>query len=85
MSHECNAMGNCKYAQHIWIARAFTWIQTGHLRCVQVFAPTFPGYGRAEKPALAYSQELWRDFLRDFVIEVSHDQCWNTFWTYSTI
>ena len=97
---------------------------------VQVFAPTFPGYGRSEKPAMAYSQvsgscsvaccqflwaqlrskrnayavqevpvaaqlsvvlgnslsschlltrarrngsmsqELWRDFLRDFVVEV---------------
>ena len=36
----------------------------------QVYAPTFPGYGRSEKPALAYSQELWRDFLRDFVVEV---------------
>ena len=36
----------------------------------QVYAPTFPGYGRSEKQSLAYSQELWRDFLRDFVIEV---------------
>ena len=36
----------------------------------QVYAPTFPGYGRSEKQALAYSQELWRDFLRDFVLEV---------------
>lgn len=36
----------------------------------QVFAPTFPGYGRSEKQSLAYSQELWRDFLRDFVLEV---------------
>lgn len=37
---------------------------------VQVYAPTFPGYGRSEKQSLAYSQELWRDFLRDFVLEV---------------
>lgn len=36
----------------------------------KVFAPTFPGYGRSEKPAVSYSAELWRDFLRDFVIEV---------------
>lgn len=36
----------------------------------QVYAPTFPGYGRSEKPAVAYSQDLWRDFLRDFVVEV---------------
>lgn len=35
-----------------------------------MYAPTFPGYGRSEKQALAYSQELWRDFLRDFVLEV---------------
>ena len=40
------------------------------LTLVQVYAPTFPGYGRSEKQALAYSQELWRDFLRDFVLEV---------------
>lgn len=40
------------------------------LATTQVFAPTFPGYGRSEKQALAYSQELWRDFLRDFVLEV---------------
>lgn len=37
---------------------------------LQVFAPTFPGYGRSEKPAVSYSAELWRDFLRDFVLEV---------------
>lgn len=36
----------------------------------QVYAPTFPGYGRAEKPAVSYSAELWRDFLRDFVLQV---------------
>jgi pimeloyl-ACP methyl ester carboxylesterase len=36
----------------------------------QVFAPTFPGYGRSEKPAVSYSAELWRDFLRDFVLGV---------------
>jgi pimeloyl-ACP methyl ester carboxylesterase len=35
-----------------------------------VYAPTIPGFGRSEKPALAYSQALWLDFLRDFVIEV---------------
>lgn len=37
---------------------------------VQVYAPTIPGFGRSEKPALAYSQTLWLDFLRDFVVEV---------------
>lgn len=36
----------------------------------RVYAPTFPGYGRAEKPAVAYSQDLWRDFLADFVLHV---------------
>ncbi|CAK0783042.1 hypothetical protein CVIRNUC_006237 [Coccomyxa viridis] len=36
----------------------------------QVYAPTIPGFGRSEKPALAYSQTLWLDFLREFVIEV---------------
>lgn len=37
---------------------------------IQVFAPTLPGYGRSEKPALAYSQHLWSSFLREFVVEV---------------
>ena len=37
---------------------------------VQVYAPTIPGFGRSEKPALAYSQTLWLDFLREFVVEV---------------
>lgn len=35
-----------------------------------VYAATFPGYGRSEKPPLRYGQDLWRDFLRDFVLEV---------------
>ena len=37
---------------------------------LQVFAPTLPGYGRSEKPALAYSQHLWSSFLREFIVEV---------------
>ena len=37
---------------------------------MQVYAPTIPGFGRSEKPALAYSQTLWLDFLREFVVEV---------------
>ncbi len=37
---------------------------------LQVYAPTLPGYGRAEKPSLPYSQKLWVEFLRDFVVEV---------------
>lgn len=32
-----------------------------------VFAPTFPGFGRAEKGALPYSQVLWTEYLRDFI------------------
>ncbi|KAL4425249.1 hypothetical protein ABPG75_009265 [Micractinium tetrahymenae] len=35
-----------------------------------VYAPTLPGYGRAEKPVLPYGQGLWRDFLADFVQQV---------------
>ena len=38
--------------------------------CRQVYAPTIPGFGRSEKPALGYSQTLWSDFLRDFVVEL---------------
>lgn len=32
-----------------------------------VFAPTFPGFGRSEKGALPYSQALWTEYLRDFI------------------
>jgi len=35
-----------------------------------VYAPTLPGYGRSEKAAVMYSQELWTEFLRDFVLQV---------------
>ena len=35
-----------------------------------VYAPTFPGYGRAEKPSVPYGQRLWRDFLADFTLRV---------------
>lgn len=35
---------------------------------VRVFAlPTQPGFGRSEKPALQYTQYLWRDVLVDFI------------------
>ena len=44
------------------------WLRSGSGE--QVYAPTIPGFGRSEKPALAYSQTLWLDFLREFVIEV---------------
>lgn len=37
---------------------------------LDVYAATFPGYGRSEKPPLRYGQDLWRDFLRDFILEV---------------
>ncbi|EFJ50097.1 hypothetical protein VOLCADRAFT_89124 [Volvox carteri f. nagariensis] len=36
----------------------------------RVLAPTFPGFGRSQKAAVPYSQDLWRDFLRDFVLQV---------------
>ena len=36
----------------------------------RVFAPTYPGYGRSEKPALPYGQDLWAAYLRDFVRSV---------------
>lgn len=36
----------------------------------RVYAPTFPGFGRSEKQALPYSQDIWRDFLRDFIVQV---------------
>ncbi|WIA23323.1 hypothetical protein OEZ85_000090 [Tetradesmus obliquus] len=34
----------------------------------RVFAPTLPGFGRSEKAALQYSQNAWRDFIRDFLV-----------------
>ncbi|GIL75483.1 hypothetical protein Vretimale_8119 [Volvox reticuliferus] len=39
----------------------------------RVFAPTFPGFGRSQKAAMPYSQDLWRDFLRDFILQVVGD------------
>ena len=42
----------------------------GFLARAQVYAPTIPGFGRSEKPALPYTQGLWQAFLRDFVVEV---------------
>lgn len=36
----------------------------------RVFAPTFPGFGRAEKPSVPYSQDIWGGFLRDFILQV---------------
>ena len=35
-----------------------------------VYAPTFPGYGRSEKMSMQYGQDLWRDFLADFISEI---------------
>ena len=31
-----------------------------------VYAPTLPGYGRSEKPPLAYGQDAWSSFVADF-------------------
>ena len=56
---QCAACDCCSY-----------WVFCMVFCAMQVYAPTFPGYGRSEKQSLAYSQELWRDFLRDFVLEV---------------
>jgi pimeloyl-ACP methyl ester carboxylesterase len=35
-----------------------------------VWCPTLPGFGRSEKGALPYSQELWTQYLADFVTRV---------------
>ena len=35
-----------------------------------VWCPTLPGFGRSEKGALPYSQELWTQYLADFVTQV---------------
>lgn len=39
-------------------------------RGFEVYAPTLPGYGRGEKPSMKYGQDLWRDYLADFVLQV---------------
>ena len=66
------ALSTCKMLHAvIWLT-----VVVLHRHCLrsrsneQVYAPTIPGFGRSEKPALAYSQTLWLDFLREFVIEV---------------
>ena len=33
-----------------------------------VYAPTLIGFGRSEKAAIGYSQDSWRDFIRDFIL-----------------
>lgn len=35
-----------------------------------VYCPTLPGYGRGEKPSMRYGQDLWRDYLAEFVATV---------------
>lgn len=35
-----------------------------------VYAPTLVGYGRSEKPAIPYGQDVWRDCVADFVVQV---------------
>ncbi|XP_022159837.1 uncharacterized protein LOC111026138 isoform X2 [Momordica charantia] len=36
----------------------------------QVWAITLLGFGRSEKPNIVYTELLWAEFLRDFIIEV---------------
>ncbi len=35
-----------------------------------VYAPTLVGYGRSEKPSIPYGQDVWRDCIADFVLQV---------------
>jgi len=35
-----------------------------------VYAPTLVGYGRSEKPAIPYGQDVWRDCVADFLVQV---------------
>jgi len=36
----------------------------------QVFAPDLPGWGRSDRPSIAYDAELYIDFLIDFLIDL---------------
>lgn len=36
----------------------------------QVWAVTILGFGRSEKPNIVYSELMWAEFVRDFIIEV---------------
>lgn len=36
----------------------------------QVWAVTMLGFGRSEKPNIVYSEEMWAEFVRDFIVEV---------------
>ncbi|KAA0055132.1 Cryptochrome DASH [Cucumis melo var. makuwa] len=36
----------------------------------QVWAVTMLGFGRSEKPNIVYSEQMWAEFLRDFIVEV---------------
>jgi len=39
-------------------------------RRFQVFAPDLPGWGRSDRPSIAYDAELYIDFLIDFLIDL---------------
>jgi len=43
--------------------------QLGALGC-RVWAPSLPGFGRSEKAAFPYSQQLWTQYVADFVEQV---------------
>ena len=36
----------------------------------RVWAVTLLGFGKSEKPNIVYSELLWAEFLRDFIVEV---------------
>lgn len=43
--------------------------QLGALGC-RVWAPSLPGFGRSEKASFPYSQQLWTQYVADFVEQV---------------
>ncbi|CAD7701138.1 unnamed protein product [Ostreobium quekettii] len=58
---------------HGFGASSFHWRRNiGPLRDAgyRVFCPTLPGYGRSEKPSMRYSQEVWSEYVKDFIVEV---------------
>ncbi|GAQ88572.1 DNA photolyase [Klebsormidium nitens] len=55
------------FSQHFH--RSVDQLSSGEGGC-RVWAVTLPGFGRSEKPRRRYSQELWAEFLADFIANV---------------
>jgi pimeloyl-ACP methyl ester carboxylesterase len=62
--HGINAAGTSKEFEPVWEALAEDY---------HVVAPDLPGFGRSDRPPLAYSASLYESFVADFASDVTED------------